>query len=105
MAGKVKELGAAGRRVAANVRRLRVDKSLTTAALSRRLAALGNPIIDTSITKIERGVRKVDVDDLVALAAALEVAPELLLSSDFTLVPVPSDGGRDDCDDDGRSGR
>jgi transcriptional regulator with XRE-family HTH domain len=37
--------------------------------------------------KIEAGARRVDVDDLVALAAALDVAPQLLLP-----------GGRDDVD-------
>lgn len=52
---------------------------MTTAELSRRLAELGQPIQDSGITKIESGTRRVDVDDLVALAVALEVTPNALL--------------------------
>ena len=81
MAGFRKELGPTGRRVADAIRRIRRgDKQdITTAELSRRLTALGQPIPDTSITKTEQGTRRVDVDDLVALAAALGTTPNTLL--------------------------
>jgi transcriptional regulator with XRE-family HTH domain len=65
--------------VAANLRRIRRDHELTTAMLSRRLSEIGHPIADTGITKIEKGQRRVDVDDLVALAVALGVTPNTLL--------------------------
>ncbi|HEX5289805.1 MAG TPA: helix-turn-helix transcriptional regulator [Streptosporangiaceae bacterium] len=62
-----------------NLLRLRRQRGLTAAELSRRLASLGQPIIETGIIKIEKGDRRVDVDDLVALAAALDVSPSELL--------------------------
>lgn len=79
MAGKAKEAGPSSQRVAANLRHIRRERELTTAALSRRLAELGHPIADTGITKIEKGDRRVDVDDLVALAVALDATPNRLL--------------------------
>jgi hypothetical protein len=52
---------------------------MTTADLSRRLTAAGQPIADTGITRIEKGDRKVDVDDLAALAVVLGCSPARLL--------------------------
>jgi hypothetical protein len=59
---------------------------MSTSALSERLRRLGRPIWPTGITKIEagrvedgEGVRRVDVDDLIALALALDVSPNRLL--------------------------
>jgi transcriptional regulator with XRE-family HTH domain len=65
------------------MRRIRRDRELTTGALSRRLAELGHPIAATGITKIEKGQRGIDVDDLVALAAALKTTPNRLLLPDI----------------------
>ena len=64
---------------AANIRRIRRACEVTTAALSQRLAAIGHPVADTGITKTEKGDRRIDVDDLVALALALGVTPNTLL--------------------------
>ena len=47
--------------------------------LSQRLKRIGRPILPSGITKIEQGSRRVDVDDLVALAVALDVTPNRLL--------------------------
>jgi transcriptional regulator with XRE-family HTH domain len=47
--------------------------------LSQRLTRLGRPILPSGITKIEQGHRRVDVDDLVALAIALDVSPNRLV--------------------------
>lgn len=58
--------------------------------LSARLSKLGRPILPSGITKIEQGSRRVDVDDLVALAVALKVTPTRLL-----LGPPPTDGPDD----------
>jgi hypothetical protein len=65
--------------VAANIRRIRRACEVTTAVLSQRLAGLGHPIADTGITKTEKGDRRVDVDDLVAISLALGVTPNTLL--------------------------
>jgi transcriptional regulator with XRE-family HTH domain len=72
-------MGPSSERVAANIRRIRRACEVTTAALSQRLAAIGHPIADTGITKTEKGDRRIDVDDLVALALALGVTPNTLL--------------------------
>lgn len=47
--------------------------------LSAKLDAIGRPIPPLGIRRIEDGTRRVDADDLVALAVALEVSPETLL--------------------------
>jgi transcriptional regulator with XRE-family HTH domain len=73
------EQGEVGHTVAAQVRRIRESERLSLQALSDRLAALGRPILPSGLSKIEQGTRRVDVDDLVALAAALETVPSRLL--------------------------
>lgn len=65
--------------VIANVRELRKRADMTLAALSGRLTRLGHPILPTGLQRLEAGKRRVDPDDLVALALALEVAPISLL--------------------------
>jgi hypothetical protein len=89
MAGIRKEPGPTARRVAAALKRIRHgERMITTAELSRRLGAIGYPIADTGITKAEQGTRRVDVDDLVPLALALGVTPNVLL-----MPPVSYFGG------------
>lgn len=66
-------------RVARNVAALRADRRLTVRGLSERLSELGHPLLPSAITKIEKGGRRVDVEDLVALAIALDVTPARLL--------------------------
>lgn len=67
------------RRVAENLRRVRQERGLSYAELSRRLEKGGHPIRDTGLLKIEKGDRGVGVDDLIALAAALGTTPNRLL--------------------------
>jgi transcriptional regulator with XRE-family HTH domain len=81
-------LGSVGQRLAKEVARLR--GRTTVRELSARLTKLGRPILPSGITKIEQGTRRVDVDDLVALAVALKVTPTRLL-----LGPPPTDGPHD----------
>lgn len=76
-------LGPAGQAVRANVRRLRQAQRLTTSDLSAKLTAHGRPILPNGITKIEQGGRRVDVDDLAALAATLDVTAQSLLTDPF----------------------
>ena len=71
--------GETGHLVAANLRRLREEQHLSLHDLSVRLAALGRPILPSGLSKIEQGTRRVDVDDLVALADALRTVPSRLL--------------------------
>jgi len=79
MATKKIELGPTSERVRLRVAALRERRRLTLAQLSDRLTHLGHPLGTTAISRIEQGDRRVDVDDLVALAAALNVSPLGLL--------------------------
>ena len=77
------DLGPTGEHVAHTVRKFREARNLGYAELSRRLATVGRKIPPLALRRIEAGERRVDVDDLVALALALDVAPvALLLPSD-----------------------
>lgn len=80
-------IGPTGITVGENVRRIRADTRTTQAELARRLAENGRPIPVASIGRIESGERRVEVDDLVAIAIALGVTPLALLLPD-TRLPV-----------------
>jgi 8-oxo-dGTP diphosphatase len=84
-------LGPVGGYVIVNLTQLREDRKLTYRGLSDRLEKLGRPIPTLGLSRIEKGNRRVDVDDLVALAVALEVSPGALL--------LPPDPGIPDEDD------
>ena len=81
------ELGPAGRAVAANVKRLRAERGLSLKALSDALERQGRHLGEDALGKIEKGARvngvaaarRVDADDLAALAVVLGVAPSDLL--------------------------
>lgn len=75
-------LGPTGERVMENVRHLREDvRRLSYRELSDRLTKIGRPIATLGLSRIEKGARRVDADDLVALAIALRVSPNRLLLS------------------------
>lgn len=84
---KKNPLGPTGDQVRANVERIRESRGLTKKELSDRVAELGRTIPPLGVSRIEAGTRRVDADDLVALAAALNVSPLSLL--------LPADEGRD----------
>ncbi|WP_073927778.1 helix-turn-helix transcriptional regulator [Streptomyces sp. CB03911] len=65
--------------MAANLLRLRTARGLSTTQLANAVKELGQSIPATGITRIEKGERRVDVDDLIAFALALNVAPNALL--------------------------
>jgi transcriptional regulator with XRE-family HTH domain len=73
------EIGAVGRRVAENLESLRGDRRLSQTDLSALLTRLGRQMSAYSISKIETTDRRIDVDDLVALAVALDSTPNRLL--------------------------
>ena len=76
---------ATARAVSANVQRLRKAQNLGLRALARKLEDVGRPMLHSAVDQIERGTRRVDVDDLVALAAALQVSPATLLMPESAL--------------------
>ncbi|QII04347.1 helix-turn-helix transcriptional regulator [Rhodococcoides fascians A25f] len=79
MAAKRVEIGATGETVRKNIARVRNDRGMTLRALSDTMSELGHPLSNSSISQIENGSRRVDVDDLMALAIALDVSPNTLL--------------------------
>ncbi|MFC9838955.1 helix-turn-helix domain-containing protein [Rhodococcus sp. NPDC127530] len=84
MAEKKNPLGPTGVTAAQNVERLRTAQNLSYAELSRKLDDLGRPIATLGLSRIESQARRIDADDLVALALALGVSPlALLLPHDY----------------------
>ncbi|MGV9784837.1 helix-turn-helix domain-containing protein [Nocardia farcinica] len=76
---KKNPLGPTGETVRRNIKRHRERLNLTYAELSRRLDRIGRAIPVLGLSRIEAGGRRVDADDLVALAIALGVNPNALL--------------------------
>ncbi len=72
-------MGPTGETVRGNVTRYRTSAALSFAELSRRLEGVGRAIAPLGLRRIESGARRVDVDDLVALAVVLGVNPNALL--------------------------
>lgn len=79
MAGKEIDLGPTGEQVRQNVARIRKARGLSFAELSRRLDGIKRPIPPLGLRRIEEGARRVDIDDLFALATVLWVTPSILL--------------------------
>jgi transcriptional regulator with XRE-family HTH domain len=81
MGTKKVELGPTGHAVRKNISRIRELQKMSLQDLSDRLVRLGRPIARSGLFKTESGDRRVDVDDLVAIAAALGVTPDRLLKT------------------------
>lgn len=77
---QVKGLGNVGEITRKRIREERERQNLNLAALARRVTALGRPMNTLAVQRIEAGARRVDVDDLIALALALDIAPIALLA-------------------------
>jgi transcriptional regulator with XRE-family HTH domain len=85
------DLGPTSRAVADNLRRLREARGLSLRGLSAELKRRGHNLSADALNKIENGrtsdagtetpkqVRRIDVDDLMAISAALGVNPNALL--------------------------
>jgi transcriptional regulator with XRE-family HTH domain len=73
------DLGTTGKTVAANISRVRKSQQILLQELEERLTKIGHRISFSGLSKIERGERRVDVDDLMAIAVALDVSPLGLL--------------------------
>lgn len=77
----------AAERVGSNVRRIRQNCGWTLDYVSRRLSEKNYKIGVATLSKIERGDRRIAVDDLEALATALDVSSaDLLASTDEGLI-------------------
>lgn len=86
---KKNPLGPIGEQVRANVERVRDARGMTKKELSEKVGGLGRPIPPLGISRVEAGTRRVDADDLVALALALNVSPlALLLPPEWSDEPV-----------------
>jgi transcriptional regulator with XRE-family HTH domain len=81
MAGRAIEIGDVGKQVATAVAELRKRRGADQKRLAELVTEAGRPMSASMVGKIEGGGRRVDVDDLVALAFALEVPPARLLLS------------------------
>lgn len=79
MAARSLEIGPAGKRTAHTIEILRTERGLAQRELAARVTALGRPMTNTMLSRIERAQRRCDIDDLVALARALRVSPLDLL--------------------------
>ncbi|MEU0588276.1 helix-turn-helix transcriptional regulator [Streptomyces sp. NPDC006132] len=73
MATNAVQPGPTSKRVAENIAHWRKARGLQQKDLSQRMAEVGRPMLPTVISKIERGDRRIDIDDLVALSLALRV--------------------------------
>ncbi|GCB47415.1 hypothetical protein SNL152K_4720 [Streptomyces sp. NL15-2K] len=58
---------------------LRMERGLSQRRLAGRVTALGHPMSNTMLSRIERAQRRCDVDDLIAIAEALHVSAPVLL--------------------------
>lgn len=71
--------GQTGERVRVNIAHFREARGMTMLGLSERLKQLGRPIPPLGISRLENGDRRVDVDDLMALAEALDLPYQRIL--------------------------
>jgi transcriptional regulator with XRE-family HTH domain len=76
---KMPEVGPIGRNLIAAVEGLREARGMTYRKLSAALEEIGRPIFPLGLSRLGRGERRVDVDELVALAIVLGVNPSALL--------------------------
>ncbi len=74
------KIGPMHRRVAAGVAYWRNKRGWSLDDLSENLADIGRPIHAVSLSRLGTGQRRIDVDDLAALAKVFGVRPEDLLS-------------------------
>ncbi|WP_128375313.1 helix-turn-helix domain-containing protein [Streptomyces cavernae] len=73
------EIGTAGIRAARIIEILRTARGLSQRQLAGRVTALGHPMSNTMLSRIERAQRRCDIDDLIAIAEALLVSPLVVL--------------------------
>ncbi|WP_433681926.1 helix-turn-helix domain-containing protein [Nocardia sp. CA-119907] len=82
------ETGPTAETVRRNVQRIRKAQGLTLRDVAERLAKTDRKMAHNTISDIENGGRRADVDDLMTLALALNTTPNALL------LPPTEDGTR-----------
>lgn len=85
---KTNSIGETGRKVAANIKRLRGGCLLKD--ISERLSEIGRHITPLALARIESGERKVDVDDLMAFATIFAISPLDILRCDTSSPQITS---------------
>jgi transcriptional regulator with XRE-family HTH domain len=75
------EIGPAGIQAARTIETLRAERGLSQRRLASRVTALGHPMSNTMLSRIERAQRRCDVDDLTAIAEALCVPASVFLET------------------------
>ncbi|MCP2628126.1 helix-turn-helix domain-containing protein [Mycolicibacterium smegmatis] len=84
------ELGPTASTVARNLKRFRAElRGWTLADLAERMTEVGRPMTANTLSAIETQARRIDVDDLIALAAALGISPAALLMPHVTPEDTP----------------
>jgi transcriptional regulator with XRE-family HTH domain len=86
---KMPEVGPIGHTLIANVERLRQARGLSWRKLSAELEKTGTPIPPLGLSRMAKGQRRVDVDELTGLAQALDVTPDDLLAPPGARKPAP----------------
>jgi transcriptional regulator with XRE-family HTH domain len=71
--------GPVGAHLIRNLAALRAERKMSYQDLSVRMREVGRPIPALGLSRIEKGDRRVDADDVVGLALALDVNPTALL--------------------------
>jgi len=79
MASKSIEMGAAGNGVKDAIRALRIDRRMTLTDMTEALKSTDRPLSKATLSQLETGMRRIDIDDLFAIAKALKVDPRELL--------------------------
>ncbi|KOV19175.1 helix-turn-helix domain-containing protein [Streptomyces sp. XY152] len=79
MTARSLEIGPAGIRAARTTEVLRAERGLGQRQLAARCTALSRPMSITMLSRIELAKRRCDIEDLVAIAEALQVSPTALL--------------------------
>jgi len=81
---------------ATRLREIRDDRGFSQAELARRMTEAGRPMSKAALLRIEKGTRGLSLDEAVALAELLGVAPAHMLSPpDDAIVWLTSKSGVD----------
>lgn len=84
MGTRAVQRGQAATTVSTNLRHARAQAGLSLRQLAERMTLVGRPMLASALAKSETGERRIDVDDLDALARALGVTPHNLMGWDAT---------------------
>lgn len=76
---KQPEVGPVGRNLIDAVEELREARGLSWRKLSAALEGIGRPIFPLGLSRMAKAIRRVDVDELIALSIVLDVNPNALL--------------------------